>query len=111
MIRTFYKGLEDIDARVYELDAYYDSRKSFYSKAKIIETFIEGRSIIKELQSYDTIVARIETSIDTGTTTVIIDDTYSATTSRHIKEFLRQEIGYIGTKRDLERDFIIECSN
>lgn len=67
--------------RIYELMARYDSRKSFYGKAHIIEL---DNGII-QLQSYDTIVGEIK------------DNTYyqlwegkSQTTTRHIKEFKKQ---------------------
>lgn len=67
--------------RIYELMARYDSRKSFYGKAHIIEL---DNGII-QLKSYDTIVGEIK------------DNTYhqlwdgkSQTTTRHIKEFKKQ---------------------
>lgn len=63
----------------YNLDTRYDSRASFYGKAKVTELY--GA---KRLYSYDTHVA----TIDLGMATVF--GTYSATTLRHIKEFLKQ---------------------
>jgi hypothetical protein len=68
--------------KIYELTARYDSRKSFYGKAKVIE---HDDGII-QLQSYDTIVCEID------------KDGYfwhtwngeSRTTNRHIKEFKKQ---------------------
>lgn len=66
----------------YELDARYDSRKSFYGKAHVID----HENGVLELQSYDTIVARIENG------TVVKNDIglHSMTTNRHIREFLKQ---------------------
>lgn len=63
----------------YELRAIHDGRKSFYKKAYVIEN--EG---VTELRSYQTIVCRIENNKP------IVTNTYSDTTLRHIKEFLRQ---------------------
>ena len=67
--------------RIYELSARYDTRKSFYGKAKIIE--LDNGTV--QLQSYDTIVGEIK------------NDKYyqlwngkTQTTSRHIKEFKKQ---------------------
>ena len=64
-----------------ELTARFDSRKSFYGKA--VELYYEDGTI--ELRSYSTIVAKI---IPGGTAEVF--GWYSSTTSRHIKEFLKQ---------------------
>ena len=68
--------------RIYELTARYDSRKSFYGKAHVIDH--ENGTI--ELQSYNTIVARIED----GKVTQNDLNVYSQTTNRHIREFLKQ---------------------
>ena len=66
----------------YELEARYDSRKSFYGKAHIID---HGNNHF-ELQSYDTIVAEINNGV------VVWDalGEYSQTTNRHIREFIKQ---------------------
>lgn len=63
----------------YELTASYDSRKSFYGKARVRRN--EGLELI----SYHTRVAVIH---EDGAASVY--GTYSATTLRHIKEFLKQ---------------------
>lgn len=65
---------------IYELDAIYDSRKSFYGKAHVIDY---GGGVY-ELQSYDTIVSRCEN----GKVTHL--GKWSMTTSRHQREFERQ---------------------
>lgn len=64
---------------IYELPARYDSRKSFYGKARV-ET-MDGK---KALYSYNTKVAEIEDG------KAKVYGTYSQTTLRHIKEFLLQ---------------------
>ena len=63
----------------YELNCSYDSRKSFYNKAVVIEE--EGN---KKLRSYNTIVCEIKNNKP------LVYGSYSNTTSRHIKEFLLQ---------------------
>lgn len=67
--------------RIYELMARYDSRKSFYGKAHIIEL---DNGII-QLQSYDTIVGEIRNN-----KYIQLWDGKSQTTTRHIKEFKKQ---------------------
>ena len=65
-----------------ELRTIYDSRKSFYDKANVRT---EGDRTI--LKSYSTDVAYIENDI------AFVKGSYSKTTSRHVREFLRQN-GY-----------------
>lgn len=64
----------------FELTARYDSRKSFYGKAHVID---HGNGFY-ELQSYNTIVSRCKDGI------VEHLGKWSQTTSRHQKEFERQ---------------------
>ena len=66
--------------KIYELHPRFDSRKSFYGKAHIVDH--ENGMI--ELQSYDTIVSRcIDGKVeDLGK--------WSQTTTRHQKEFRKQ---------------------
>lgn len=73
-----------------ELKPVIDSRKSFYKKAF---TVTENDTIT--LISYSTRVAEIKDG------KVKIFDTYSATTLRHIKDFLYQNGFKIGTKKEL----------
>lgn len=61
------------------LQARYDSRASFYKKAKVLK--YNGALY---LQSYYTIVAKIENG------NAIVNGWYSQTTARHINEFLYQ---------------------
>lgn len=64
---------------IYELKPVYDARKSFYNKAIVVIN--DNR---KKLLSYQTLVAVIEDG------KAKINGTYSQTTLRHIKEFLKQ---------------------
>ena len=64
-----------------ELQATYDSRKSFYGKAHLIESDDKV-----ELQSYDTIVATYYKNEDK----FVLHGKYSPTTTRHQKEFGKQ---------------------
>lgn len=83
--------------QVYDLDARYDSRQSFYGKAKV---YITDKA--KELWSYNTHVATIEN----GVATVL--DTHSSNTLRHIKEFLLQNGFRADNKKQIEKDYIKE---
>ena len=66
--------------KIFELSPRYDSRKSFYGKAHVIDH--EDGTI--ELQSYDTIVSRCVNG------KVEELGKWSATTTRHQKEFRKQ---------------------
>ena len=73
------------------LQARYDSRADFYKKAKILK--YNGATY---LQSYDTVVAKIENG------NVIVNGWYSQTTARHINEFLYQNGFDKMTKKQME---------
>lgn len=73
------------------LQARYDSRADFYKKAKVLE--YNGATY---LQSYDTIVAKIENG------NAIVNGWYSQTTARHINEFLYQNGFDKMTKKQME---------
>ncbi len=75
-----------------ELEPIYSNVKSFYNKAKVLN----DNGVIK-LQSYSTIVAEIRNG------KAHINGFYSATTTRHIKEFLQQMGFPVGTKQQLEK--------
>ena len=66
--------------KIFELSPRYDTRKSFYGKAHVIDH--EDGTI--ELQSYDTIVSRCVNG------KVEELGKWSATTTRHQKEFRKQ---------------------
>ena len=78
----------------YELDTRYDRRKSFYGKAKI-----ETDNGNQKLYSYGTLVAEIKKGKP------IIYGTYSATTLRHIKEFLKQNGHRADTSKQILKDY------
>lgn len=66
--------------KIFELIPCYDSRKSFYGKAHVID----HENGIIELQSYDTIVSRcINGKVEEL-------GKWSSTTTRHQKEFRKQ---------------------
>lgn len=65
--------------QMYELDARYDARQSFYGKAHVV--VYDDRVI---LRSYSTDVAMIKDG------KIYLNGYYSQTTNRHIKEFARQ---------------------
>ena len=73
------------------LQARYDSRASFYKKAKVLK--YNGATY---LQSYNTIVAKIENG------KAIVNGWYSSTTARHINEFLYQNGFDKMTKKQME---------
>lgn len=73
--------MQQEEAQTYELETRYDSRASFYGKARV-QIRDDGT---KMLWSYNTHVASIKPGIKP-----MVFDTYSATTLRHIKEFLLQ---------------------
>ena len=66
--------------KIFELSPRYDARKSFYGKARVIDH--EDGTI--ELQSYNTIVSRCVNG------KVEEFGKWSATTTRHQKEFRKQ---------------------
>lgn len=76
----------------YNLNTRFDKAKSFYGKAQVLENEQEE---IKILQSYETLVCIIKGNH------AFFSDTYSNTTLRHIKEFLRQNGFKVGTKKEL----------
>ena len=78
-----------------ELTPIYDSRASFYGKA-IVEK--DGDKLT--LSSYGTKVATIDSA------GAVVYDTHSATTLRHIKEFLRQHGYHAGSKSQIVRDYM-----
>ena len=80
---------------MYELKPMYDKRKSFYSKAIVIE-----ENDTKTLLSYETMVAEIQGE------KACVFDTYSTTTLRHIKEFLLQNGFKAINKKQIEKDYV-----
>ena len=82
-----------------ELDARFDARKSFYGKAEV-----ERKNNELILYSYDTEVCRITQGLREDLELIIYSDYAfcSGTTTRHIKEFLRQcGYTYVENKKQL----------
>lgn len=98
LIQKFYPNA---DITMMELCPYYDSAQSFYGKAKVFE--IENDVF---LMSYDTIVA----FFNRDTKIAKVMDTYSATTLRHIKEFLKQNGFKAENKKQIENDYMKEVA-
>lgn len=78
-----------------ELTPVYGSRKSFYGKAHVKH---DGNRLT--LVSYNTDVAYIEDD------KAHINGFYSATTLRHIKDFLFQNGFEVGSKAELEKMYM-----
>ena len=84
---NFYESKELTEAPVYDLNPQFDSRKSFYSKAKV-DTGDKGDK--NKLYSYNTLVAELKDGKP------VVYGTFSSTTLRHIKDWLKQ----LGFKAD-----------
>lgn len=78
----------------YNLEPRYDARSSFYGKAKVRSG--AGR---QTLESYGTDVAYVEDG------KAHVNGTYSQTTLRHIKEFLKANGFKAETKEQIEKDY------
>lgn len=80
----------------FELQPQLDNAQSFYKKAYTLHN--NDGSI--QLKSYDTIVATFKAG------NITVNNTYSATTLRHIKEFIYQTTGVSRlSKKDIEKDY------
>ena len=73
----------------YDLECRYDSRQSFYGKAKVEEKEYDN-FIAYVLYSYGTEVASVEVDADRGFKNYYYNGKYSQTTTRHQKEFFKQ---------------------
>jgi hypothetical protein len=78
----------------YEIEPKFDSKKDFYGKANVRN---EGNK--KILRSYETDVAYIEDGKP------VVKGLYSATTTRHIKEFLKQNGFKADTSKQIMEDY------
>ena len=75
---------------MYDLECRFDSRQSFYGKAKIeITRNTYGQTI--DLYSYGTLVASVIDNFNDMKRKYIYNGKYSQTTTRHQKEFFRQQ--------------------
>lgn len=79
-----------------ELKTQYDSRKSFYNKATV--EICDDRTI--KLFSYNTLVAYI-----TPENKAVILGFHSNTTTRHIREFLKQNGFIANNKAQMIKDY------
>lgn len=77
------------------LQAIYDTHKSYYNKAKTEET--NGKLV---LYSYDTEVAFIENN------KAVVTNLQSATTLRHVKDFLLQNNFKAENKKQIIADYM-----
>lgn len=75
--------------RSYELKPVYDGRKSFYGKAVVVE---DGEDCAT-LYSYGVPVCSYDSKHGEGMFMLMDKWDYSATTLRHVREFLRQQFG------------------
>ena len=87
---------------LYDLQPQYDSRKSFYGKAKVYRD--DAGHLL--LMSYSTIVAEITDEIATedGQSKVKVNGWYSSTTARHINDFLYQHGFGTMSKKEMEEN-------
>ncbi len=74
---------------IYNLDARYDSRASFYGKARV-KVSEDNISISYMLYSYNTLVAIYTEDKTSGLKQYNYLGKYSQTTTRHQKEFFKQ---------------------
>jgi len=94
-VQTLHAKGKKLDAMTFDLAPRYDGRKSFYGKARVEQTD-DGRLV---LYSYNTKVAEIVNGVP------IVYDTYSPTTLRHIKEFLKQQGFKAETGKQIMKDY------
>lgn len=79
---------------MFELQPLYDGRRSFYGKA-FVERWGTDKGTQLVLKSYGTVVAKVTPITSIGVYPAVYDvavnmDALSATTLRHVKEFLAQ---------------------
>lgn len=84
------------EAPVYSLEPRYDARKSFYGKAQV-DTGDKGDK--NKLYSYGTLVAEMKDGKP------VVYGTYSATTLRHIKDWLKQNGFRADTSKQIVADY------
>jgi phosphohistidine swiveling domain-containing protein len=77
-----------------ELKPQFENKESFYKKA-----FVISNENGLYLRSYNTIVAKINGGV------AVVFGLYSATTTRHIKEFLRQHNFKVENSEQILKDY------
>lgn len=87
---TVLVGRIPVSTYVAELKPIYDTRQSFYRKAQV-EVQRNDFECTKRLYSYGTLVASIIWNYNKNTITYKYFGKYSQTTTRHQKEFFKQE--------------------
>ena len=75
---------------MYFLEPIHDTRKSFYKKA-YVEVQKNDFEQSKDLYSYGTLVASTNYNYDLNVITYTFKGKYSQTTTRHQKEFFKQQ--------------------
>lgn len=91
------------EAPIYDLAPQYDARQSFYNKAKVDTGDNNDKN---KLYSYNTLVAEIKDGKP------VVYGTFSATTLRHIKEWLKQNGFKAENSRQIMADYGVkeECA-
>ena len=79
------EGEDKDNMSIHELSAQHDSRKSFYGKAQVD---VDDKTGVQTLYSYGTKVAQYNPK--TKKFTAYPEAKYSATTKRHVREFMKQ---------------------
>lgn len=98
----------------YKLEAKYDSRNSFYGKAKVVEEYNS-----KSLISYKSCICQIQERSDEVKVVKIYNVrdhygnslTFSSTSLRHLKEFLKQEGFKAESRAQIEADYDVYEGN
>lgn len=93
------KEARAVNGRPRALSPQYDSRKSFYNKAHVVDDN-DGNST---LYSYNTPVCRIQD----GKVELLPKWDYSATTLRHVKDFLQQNGFEAGSKAQIAKRYSV----
>ena len=98
--KKIFEGKEITEAPNYELHPQYDSRKSFYGKARVDTGDKDDKN---KLFSYDTLVAEIKDGKP------VVYGAFSATTLRHIKDWLKQNGFKAENKAQILRDYGVKA--
>jgi hypothetical protein len=89
-----------------ELLPIYDNAKSFYKKAMVMHYSDNGGNNLNLLYSYETLAA----SIDTIKGRISVYNLESRTTTRHVKEFIRQYTFRAYSTQEIKRLFYVTSS-